>query len=144
MSTDSTNNGSSATTSTGQAHFSGDTALTSSSPLQPQAQAQTHSLDIPGKSQQQQQQQHQQQQQGENTDTHKDVSPQELTLHVEKLLEQINAKFDGVSTQIFSKMDEMSSRIEDLEKSIGGLVQNLDDDPKAASSSYHSPAGVQQ
>src|SRR5690554_6851888 len=75
MSTGSINNESSATTSA-------DTALTSSSPLQPQAQAQTHSLDIPGKLQQQQQQQHQQQQQGENTDAHKDVSPQELTLHV--------------------------------------------------------------
>ncbi|KAG0250739.1 hypothetical protein BG011_008129 [Mortierella polycephala] len=136
MSTDSINNGSSATTSA-------DTALTSSSPLQPQAQAQTHSLDIPGKPQQQQQQ-HQQQQQGEDADAHKDVSPHELTLHVEKLLEQINTKFDGVSTQIFSKMDEMSSRIEDLEKSIGGLVQNLDDGPKTASSSEPSPAGAQQ
>ncbi|KAF9351603.1 Heat shock factor-binding protein 1 [Mortierella sp. AD094] len=97
-------------------------------PLQPQAQAQTHSLDIPGKSQQQQQQQQQQPQDDPNSD--KNVSPQELTLYVEKLLEQINAKFDGVSGQIFGKMDEMSSRIEELEKSIGELVQGADDDPK--------------
>ncbi|KAI1291603.1 hypothetical protein EDD11_008846, partial [Mortierella claussenii] len=47
---------------------------------------------------------------------------------VEKLLEQINAKFDGMSGQMFHKMDEMSSRIEDLEKSIGELVHSVEDD----------------
>ncbi|KAF9558376.1 hypothetical protein EC968_007113 [Mortierella alpina] len=113
-----------------------DTALTSPPPLQPQAQAQTHSLDIPGKQTTPLQQAPplppQQQQQVDDPNSEKNVSPQELTLYVEKLLEQINAKFDGVSTQIFSKMDEMSSRIEDLEKSIGDLVQNVDEDPKTA------------
>ncbi|KAF9950936.1 hypothetical protein BGZ70_001179 [Mortierella alpina] len=60
---------------------------------------------------------------------------------VEKLLEQINAKFDGVSTQIFSKMDEMSSRIEDLEKSIGDLVQNVDEDPRATQDAKPASSG---
>ncbi|KAG0197202.1 hypothetical protein BGX28_009293 [Mortierella sp. GBA30] len=114
-------------------------------PLQPQAQAHTHSLDIPSKQPQQQQSapslQQQQQQQDSDPNSEKNVSPQELTLYVEKLLEQINAKFDGVSTQIFSKMDEMSSRIEDLEKSIGELVQNVEEDPKTAQGSKASSSG---
>ncbi|KAF9980401.1 hypothetical protein BGZ75_008488 [Mortierella antarctica] len=123
-----------------------DTALTSPpAPLQPQAQAQTHSLDIPGKQTTLQQQATplppQQQQPVDDPNSDKNVSPQELTLYVEKLLEQINAKFDGVSTQIFSKMDEMSSRIEDLEKSIGDLVQNVDEDPKTAPGPKPAPSG---
>ncbi|KAF9120900.1 hypothetical protein BGW39_010998 [Mortierella sp. 14UC] len=98
----------------------------------PLAQAQTHSLDIHGK-QQQQQQQPLQQQPLEGDPNGENISPQELTLYVEKLLEQINAKFDGVSSQILGKMDEMSSRIDDLEKSIGELVQNVEEEPKLPS-----------
>ncbi|KAF9082086.1 hypothetical protein BGX23_000119 [Mortierella sp. AD031] len=109
-------------------------ATSQSQPAAPLAQAQTHSLDIHGKQQQQQQQQQQQPLQHQPLEgdlNNENVSPQELTLYVEKLLEQINAKFDGVSGQIFSKMDEMSTRIEDLEKSIGELVQNAEEDPKS-------------
>ncbi|KAF9917095.1 hypothetical protein BX616_001955 [Lobosporangium transversale] len=102
------------------------------SPLPPQAQTQTHSLDIQGKALQQQQQQLQQDNGPSSNDA---VSPQELTLYVESLLQQLNTKFDGVSTQIFSRMDEMSSRIEELEKSIGELVQNADDEQKDSSPS---------
>lgn len=98
----------------------------------PLAQAQTHSLDIHGKQTQPQQpqQQPQQHQPLEGDPNSENISPQELTLYVEKLLEQINAKFDGVSGQILGKMDEMSSRIDDLEKSIGELVQNVEEEPK--------------
>ncbi|KAG9069948.1 hypothetical protein KI688_009275 [Linnemannia hyalina] len=109
------------------------TGVPSQSQPAPLAQAQTHSLDIHGKQTQQQQQQQQQPLQHqplEGDPNSENVSPQELTLYVEKLLEQINAKFDGVSGQILGKMDEMSSRIDDLEKSIGELVQNVEEEPK--------------
>ncbi|KAG0371338.1 Golgi transport complex subunit 4 [Mortierella sp. AD032] len=106
------------------------TGAPSQSQPAPLAQAQTHSLDIHGKQQQQQQQQALQHPPLEGDPNSENVSPQELTLYVEKLLEQINAKFDGVSGQILGKMDEMSSRIDDLEKSIGELVQNVEEEPK--------------
>ncbi|CAO3567481.1 unnamed protein product [Mortierella alpina] len=84
-----------------------DAALTSPpAPLQPQAQAQTHSLDIPGKQTTLQQQApplQPQQQQDNDPNSEKNVSPQELTLYVEKLLEQMNAKFNGVSTRFSAK-----------------------------------------
>ncbi|KAF9167816.1 hypothetical protein DFQ27_004309 [Actinomortierella ambigua] len=64
-----------------------------------------------------------------------DFSPEELTLFVEKLLDQLNTKFDNVSHQLFGKMEEMSTRIEDLEKSISGLMQSVDEDPKLVTSS---------
>ncbi|KAG0004651.1 Golgi transport complex subunit 4 [Modicella reniformis] len=70
------------------------------------------------------------QQQDQDSDPNGDpnVTPQELTVYVERLLQQINDKFDGVSTQIFGRMDDMSSRIEELERSIGELIQDADDD----------------
>ncbi|KAK3814313.1 MAG: heat shock factor binding protein 1-domain-containing protein [Benniella sp.] len=79
----------------------GSTGATSTAPLQPQTQ-----------------------------DDPSNITPQELTGFVEKLLKQLNDKLDGVSTQIFTRMDEMSSRIEDLEKSIGELIQDADEDSK--------------
>ncbi|KAF9973614.1 hypothetical protein BGZ73_003136 [Actinomortierella ambigua] len=72
---------------------------------------------------------------GDGPSQETDFSPEELTLFVEKLLDQLNTKFDNVSHQLFGKMEEMSTRIEDLEKSISGLMQSVDEDPKSASSS---------
>ncbi|CAG8472037.1 15549_t:CDS:2 [Acaulospora morrowiae] len=48
-------------------------------------------------------------------------SPQELT--VETVLQQLQTKFDDLSTQLITKMDEMGSRIDTLEKSLGELMQ---------------------
>ncbi|KAG0245561.1 heat shock factor binding protein 1-domain-containing protein [Mortierella sp. GBAus27b] len=58
------------------------------------------------------------------------ITPQELTGYVEKLLKQINDKLDSVSSQIFDKMDDLSTRIEELERSIGELIQEADEDSK--------------
>ncbi|KAI8805149.1 heat shock factor binding protein 1-domain-containing protein [Cladochytrium replicatum] len=62
--------------------------------------------------------------QGELTgDSTMDVqSPQELSVFVETVLKQLQSKFEDVSTQIISKLDEMGSRVDDLEKTIGDLL----------------------
>ncbi|KAJ1531265.1 hypothetical protein HK096_007312, partial [Nowakowskiella sp. JEL0078] len=44
-------------------------------------------------------------------------------LKVESILKQMHQKFEETSGQIVSKMDEMGSRIDDLEKSIGDILQ---------------------
>ncbi|KAI4865053.1 heat shock factor binding protein 1-domain-containing protein [Hypoxylon rubiginosum] len=42
----------------------------------------------------------------------------ELTTVVEELLESLSTKFDGVSSVIFAKMDEMSRRLDTLEAAL--------------------------
>ncbi|KAF1822335.1 uncharacterized protein K489DRAFT_410654 [Dissoconium aciculare CBS 342.82] len=49
----------------------------------------------------------------------------ELVGLIDDLLNNLSKKFDGVSTEILSKMDEMSKRIEALEASI--LASNTDE-----------------
>ncbi|ESK95947.1 heat shock factor-binding protein 1-like [Moniliophthora roreri MCA 2997] len=49
-------------------------------------------------------------------------SPHELTAFVETLLEQLDAKFDDMSTQILDRMSQMSSRVDALEASIQDII----------------------
>jgi len=52
-------------------------------------------------------------------------SPHELTAFVETLLEQLEAKFDDVSSQILERMNQMSTRVDSLEASIQDII-NVD------------------
>ncbi|KAI0703768.1 heat shock factor binding protein 1-domain-containing protein [Cytidiella melzeri] len=49
-------------------------------------------------------------------------SPHELTAFVETLLEQLDAKFDDMSTQILDRMEQMSTRVDALEASIQDII----------------------
>ncbi|KJA25042.1 hypothetical protein HYPSUDRAFT_135306 [Hypholoma sublateritium FD-334 SS-4] len=53
----------------------------------------------------------------------KDISsPHELTAFVETLLEQLDSKFDDMSTQILERMNQMSTRVDALEASIQDII----------------------
>jgi len=65
-------------------------------------------------------------------------TPQELNQFVENLLQQLQDKFEGMSKQILGRIDEMGSRIDDLEKSIATLMEQAgieEEDEKPASKS---------
>ncbi|KIP08034.1 hypothetical protein PHLGIDRAFT_88794, partial [Phlebiopsis gigantea 11061_1 CR5-6] len=49
-------------------------------------------------------------------------SPHELTAFVENLLEQLDAKFEDMSSQILDRMMQMSSRVDALEASIQDII----------------------
>ncbi|KII89690.1 hypothetical protein PLICRDRAFT_107937 [Plicaturopsis crispa FD-325 SS-3] len=49
-------------------------------------------------------------------------SPHELTAFVETLLEQLDTKFDEMSTQILDRMEQMSTRVDALEASIQDII----------------------
>ncbi|KAF9031523.1 hypothetical protein BDZ89DRAFT_984632 [Hymenopellis radicata] len=49
-------------------------------------------------------------------------SPHELTAFVETLLEQLDSKFDEMSTQILDRMSQMSTRVDALEASIQDII----------------------
>ncbi|KAJ7760624.1 heat shock factor binding protein 1-domain-containing protein [Mycena maculata] len=49
-------------------------------------------------------------------------SPHELTAFVETLLEQLDTKFDEMSTQILDRMTQMSTRVDALEASIHDII----------------------
>ncbi|EIW57492.1 uncharacterized protein TRAVEDRAFT_169335 [Trametes versicolor FP-101664 SS1] len=51
-------------------------------------------------------------------------SPHELTAFVESLLEQLDQKFDDMSTQILDRMTQMSSRVDALEASIHDIISS--------------------
>lgn len=54
----------------------------------------------------------------------------ELTELVQNMLNQMQQRFKGMSENIVERIDEMGTRIEDLEKSIAELVQesnNIDE-----------------
>ncbi|AYU83071.1 conserved hypothetical protein [Leishmania infantum JPCM5] len=48
---------------------------------------------------------------------------QEVTSHVQALMQQMQARFDEMSKCIVTRIDEMSTRIDDLEHSIDDLMQ---------------------
>lgn len=56
-------------------------------------------------------------------------SPQDLTIFVKTLLEQMQERFETMSDQIVGRIDEMGSRIDDLEKSIAELMEQAGVDP---------------
>jgi len=49
-------------------------------------------------------------------------SPHELTAFVETLLEQLETKFDDVSSQILERMNQMATRVDALEASIQDII----------------------
>ncbi|CAK5269429.1 unnamed protein product [Mycena citricolor] len=49
-------------------------------------------------------------------------SPHELTAFVESLLEQLDTKFDEMSSQILERMSQMSTRVDALEASIHDII----------------------
>ncbi|RDX57366.1 hypothetical protein OH76DRAFT_1395159 [Lentinus brumalis] len=51
-------------------------------------------------------------------------SPHELTAFVESLLEQLDQKFDDMSSQILDRMTQMSSRVDALEASIHDIISS--------------------
>lgn len=68
----------------------------------------------------------------------KDISsPHELTAFVESLLEQLDAKFDDMSSQILERMTQMSSRVDALETSIQDIING---DVGASASTPQSPS----
>ncbi|CAG7848956.1 SubName: Full=Uncharacterized protein {ECO:0000313/EMBL:CCA73861.1} [Serendipita indica DSM 11827] len=54
------------------------------------------------------------------------TSPHELTAYVEQLLNQIEGKFDDMSSQILERMNAMSTRVDALEASIQDLINASD------------------
>lgn len=52
-------------------------------------------------------------------------SAQDLTVFVQNLLEQMQQRFNQMSSSIIGRIDEMGTRIEDLEKSISDLMQQV-------------------
>ncbi|KAM5530867.1 hypothetical protein V8D89_015452 [Ganoderma adspersum] len=51
-------------------------------------------------------------------------SPHELTAFVESLLEQLDQKFDDMSSQILDRMTQMSGRVDALEASIQDIISS--------------------
>ncbi|KAI0671675.1 hypothetical protein C8Q78DRAFT_1030289 [Trametes maxima] len=51
-------------------------------------------------------------------------SPHELTAFVESLLEQLDRKFDDMSSQILDRMTQMSDRVDMLEASIQDIINS--------------------
>ncbi|KAF2763753.1 hypothetical protein EJ03DRAFT_283492 [Teratosphaeria nubilosa] len=47
-----------------------------------------------------------------------DNTPSELVAQVDDLLNQLGAKFSGLSSEILSKMDDISRRLDNLEATI--------------------------
>ncbi|KAI1767433.1 heat shock factor binding protein 1-domain-containing protein [Hypoxylon sp. FL1150] len=65
------------------------------------------------------------------TEGSKTTGNDELTTVVEELLESLSTKFDGVSSEIFAKMDEMSRRLDSLEAALrNGDDNGTDTTPK--------------
>ncbi|KAI0261136.1 hypothetical protein BC834DRAFT_897427 [Gloeopeniophorella convolvens] len=68
-------------------------------------------------------------------------SPHELTAFVETLLEQLDAKFNDMSSQIIDRMMQTSNRVDALESSIQDII-NGDGASSTAPSDSPSPAPV--
>jgi heat shock factor-binding protein 1 len=51
------------------------------------------------------------------------AEPEELTVFVQNLLQQMQARFQAMSDAIITKIDEMGGRIDELERNIGELVR---------------------
>ena len=49
----------------------------------------------------------------------------DLTVFVQNLLEQMQGRFNLMSEAIIGRIDEMGGRIDDLEKSIGELMEQV-------------------
>ncbi|KAF6759829.1 heat shock factor binding protein 1-domain-containing protein [Ephemerocybe angulata] len=75
----------------------------------------------------------------------KDISsPHELTAFVENLLEQLDAKFDDMSSQILDRMTQMSSRVDALETSIQDIINGDASTPQSPSPLPPSTPGMRR
>ncbi|KAI6039855.1 hypothetical protein EDC04DRAFT_2567974 [Pisolithus marmoratus] len=61
-------------------------------------------------------------------------SPHELTAFVETLLEQLDTKFDEMSSQILDRMMQMSNRVDALEAAIQDIISGDVTTPNASQS----------
>ena len=61
-----------------------------------------------------------------------DQSANELTQLVQQMLTQLQDRFQKMSETIITRIDEMGSRIDDLEKSISDLVVEAQSDSEVA------------
>ncbi|KAJ3219355.1 hypothetical protein HDU67_001574 [Dinochytrium kinnereticum] len=59
-------------------------------------------------------------------------STEELTAFVEQILKQMQTKFEELSSNVLGRMEEMGSRIGDLEKSVNELVSETSLDGEAS------------
>jgi len=55
---------------------------------------------------------------------------EDLSVFVQNLLQQMQSKFEQMSESIIQRIDEMGTRIDDLEKSIGHLVSQTNKKPE--------------
>ncbi|TEB18901.1 hypothetical protein FA13DRAFT_1736891 [Coprinellus micaceus] len=75
----------------------------------------------------------------------KDISsPHELTAFVENLLEQLDAKFDDMSSQILERMTQMSTRVDALESSIQDIINGDASTPQSPSPLPPSTPGARR
>jgi heat shock factor-binding protein 1 len=51
--------------------------------------------------------------------------PEELTVFVQNLLQQMQARFQAMSDAIITKIDDMGGRIDELERNISELMTGL-------------------
>jgi heat shock factor-binding protein 1 len=61
-----------------------------------------------------------------------DPSTKELNAFVQNMLKQMQERFEEMSTNIIGRVDEMGKRIDDIEKSINDIINDLadEDEPK--------------
>ncbi|XP_016418611.1 heat shock factor-binding protein 1-like protein 1 [Sinocyclocheilus rhinocerous] len=62
----------------------------------------------------------------------------DLTAMMETTMQQLQSRFQNLSDQIISKMDEMGTRIDDLEKNVGGLMT------QAGAEEHHKANGLEE
>ena len=55
---------------------------------------------------------------------------QDLTEIIGRLLQDMQDKFEDISTKITSKLDEMSERVEQLEQNVQGLMNQIEEHEK--------------
>ncbi len=65
-------------------------------------------------------------------DRRQDLDPQtnpenELNEFVEKLLTEMHRKFEDMSTNVNNRLDNLGSKIDDIEKSITNLISEISD-----------------
>lgn len=67
------------------------------------------------------------------------VSPGELCGFVDTLLSQLETRFDEMSDQVLQRMNDMSSRIDQLENTIQDLMHGDVDQPSSVMSPTPTP-----
>ncbi|KAF5378983.1 hypothetical protein D9757_009114 [Collybiopsis confluens] len=71
-------------------------------------------------------------------------SPHELTAFVETLLEQLDSKFDEMSSQILDRMTQMSTRVDALEAAIQDIINGDPSIPQSPTRNPGTPSGMRR